>query len=314
MFFATLKKMFGAKGSSKFVGISIHPDMLKLVILEKGESLFKCVKSESIKLSGEDQLTSVLAKLIEENELKKAITSLVLPANKVQSSQIEFEDLPASDIQQALPWQLKELISIPPQDMICDYIDMPLQPFGQTAKAQVVATSRQYLEKLTLPFHEAKAQVSHILTEQFAIAQMQLTKDAAQLVFIQHPNTEAVLLILKNQQICFARKIRGTDAVLNMPEEQLKYGGTDNISIEIQRSIDYYESQLKQPPIKDVYLAVESPIANIIVDALNQSLPVRTKSFPFDDIVADNQLDVDFIPALGAALTGVVQEEEEQEA
>jgi len=314
MFSATIKKLFGAKNTSMFAGISIHSDMLKLIILDKSDSLFKCVKSESIKLTSEEQLPSLLAQIIEQNQLSKIVTSLVLPAHKVQSSQIEFDDLPASDIQQALPWQLKELISIPPQDMVCDYIDMPLQPFGQTAKAQIVATSRLYLEKLTLPFHEANAEISHILTEQFAIAQMQNTKDAAQLVFIQHPKTEAVLLILKNQQICFARKIRGTDVVLNMPEDQLRMGGTDNVSIEIQRSIDYYESQLKQPPIKDVYLAIESPNASIIIDALNQSLPVKTKSFPFDDIVTESQLEVDFIPAIGAALACIEPEKEEEQA
>jgi len=307
MLSATLKKLLGAREKSINAGLSIHSDAVRLIVLKRNDSGYDCIKSQTFPLNNEDQLSGLIAKIINKNNLSSAYTSIVLPAIRVQSTQIEFDDLPEVDIQAALPWQVKDLISIPPQDMICDYIDMPLQPFGQTAKAQVVATSRQYLEKICAPFHEAKAEIGHVLTEQFAVAKLQLTKNAAQLAFIQHPNSEGVLLILKNQQICFARKIRGTDAVLSMPLEQLRMGGTDNVSIEIQRSIDYYESQLKQPPIKNVFVGLETEHADFIIDALNQSLPVKTKPFPVDDIINQSELELGYIPALGAALATIGQ-------
>jgi len=304
MLSASLKKLLGSREKSISVGLSIHSDVVRMVVLQRNGVNYDCVKHREFPLNNEEQLPALLTSIIEKNNLRSALTSFVLPSSRVQSTQIEHEDLPASDVQAALPWQVKELISIPPQDMICDYIDMPLQPFGQTAKAQIVATSRQYLEKICAPFHQVDAELSHILTEQFAVAKLQLTQDAAQLTFIQEPKREGMLLILKNQQICFARKIRGTDAILGMPLEQLQMGGTDNLSIEIQRSIDYYESQLKQPPIKDVFVALETEHASFIIDALNKSLPVKTKLFPFDDIINQTELQQAYIPALGAALSG----------
>ena len=87
-------------------------------------------------------------------------------------------------------------------------------------------------------------------------------------------------MILKNQQICFARKIRGTDTVINMSPELVLAGGSDNIAIEIQRSIDYYESQLKQPPIKNVLVAIAGNNEAVIVEALNSALPVKTLQLP----------------------------------
>ena len=200
----------------------------------------------------------------------------IINNNKTESAQIELSELPVADISASLPWQIKELVSIPPQDMICDYIEMNIQPLGQTAKAQVMATSRAYLDTIIEPFHKNNAEILAITTEQFVLARMQTTEDAAQLLFVQHKGSDAILLILKNQQICFARKIRGTDTVINMSPELVLAGGSDNIAIEIQRSIDYYESQLKQPPIKNVLVAIAGNNEAVIVEALNSALPVKT--------------------------------------
>mgnify|MGYP005989176415 CR=1 FL=1 len=107
---------------------------------------------------------------------------------------------------------------------------------------------------------------------------------------------------MKNQQICFARKIRNTAATIDMTPEQLQMGGSDMIAIEIQRSIDYFESQLKQPPIKNAFLAMEGNNADLLVDALNQVLPVKTKLIPLDNLDGQSDLDSSYIAAVGAAL------------
>ena len=298
---AAITRLFGSSKDKGFVGLAIGTNALNAIIMSKSETGYTLDKSIKVPLSSEEALPAVLAGMIKEHDLADFTTSIVLPANKTQSSQIEHDELPDANPQDALPWKMKDLINIPPQDMVCDYIDMPLQPFGQSAKAQVFATSREYLVKITEPFHEAGATINQILTEQFAIAALQTTKEAAQLVFLQHEGADAILLILKNQQICFARKIRGTDALVKMSPEELQMGATDNVAIEIQRSIDYYESQLKQPPIKNVFLAIDGANGPYIVQALNQALPLKTVEFPFEDLIGEKQVPLSHIPALGAA-------------
>ncbi|MDC2889594.1 hypothetical protein [Psychrosphaera algicola] len=96
-----------------------------------------------------------------------------------------------------------------------------------------------------------------------------------------------------------------------MTPEQIQMGGTDNVAVEIQRSIDYYEGQLKQPPIKNVFIAIDSANIQAIVDALDLSLPVKSKPFSFDEIANNLQLSLKFIPALGAAMSTVVERHEE---
>ena len=299
---ASLLKIFQKTNNRAQAGIAILSDKVQLVKLSPAEKGYKCHFFKEVELPAEDQLPQVLARLIREHDLVAAKTNIVIPANRIQSTQIESSELPEGDVQTALPWKVKELINIPPQDMVCDYIDMPLQPTGQGAKTQVLATSRGYLEAIINPFHEANAEIGAITTEQFAYAKLQTTEDAAQLVFIQNKKADAVLLIVKNQEICFARKIRNSAVILEMTPEQLEMGGSDSIAIEIQRSIDYFESQLKQPPIKNALLSMLGDNTETLITALNQVLPVRTKLITIDDVEVPPGLDIRYMAALGAAV------------
>ncbi len=298
----SILNIFQSNNKRFIAGIAILSDKVQLVKAEPNGEKYKCVAFVEIPISNEDQTISALVKLINDYSLTSAKTTIVLPANKVESTQIERSELPENDIQTTLPWKVKDLINIAPMDMICDYIEMPLQPTGQQPKAQVLAVAKSYLEKITQPFHDEKAAISAITTEQFALAKLQQTGNASQLIFIQHKKMDGTLLIVKNQEICFARKIRNTAPIVDMTPEQLEMGGSDTIAIEIQRSIDYYESQLKQPPIKNALLAMEGNNAELMITALNKVLPVKTKLIPLDNLESDQELDPKFISAVGAAL------------
>lgn len=299
---AFVKNLFRGSSEAKHVGIAIYSDVFTVMVLRNDAGQMIQDESFEVKFAGEETLAAKLAEVIEEKSLQRSSLSIVLPSHRIQTSQIEKEDLPDTQDQEALPWTLKDFISIPPQDMVCDYIDMPLQPFGQKPKAQVFATSRSYLENLLSQLHESNVTITDILTEQFALARLQTSKDAAQLVFIQHEEGEGTLLILKNQQICFARKIRGTSALNKMTEDEIALGGADNLTLEIQRSIDYYESQLKQPPIKNVFIAMASANVEGIIDAMNQGLPVKAKQLPIADLIGGDNVSLRYLPAVGAAL------------
>lgn len=299
---ASILQLFKKKNNRAFAGISIWPDKLQLVKLVPDNGSFKCVSHTEVELASEEQIPFVLTKLIKDFDLTSSVTTMVIPASRVQSTQIETSELPEGDVQAMLPWKMKELINIAPQDMVCDFIDMPLQPTGQGAKTQVLATSKAYLQAITKPFHEAGADLSAITTEQFAYANLQVTSDAAQLVFIQHKKADGVLLIVKNREICFARKIRNSASIMEMTPEQLEMGGSDAIAIEIQRSIDYFESQLKQPPIKNALLSMQGDNAERLVTALNQVLPVRTKLITIDAMEKVEGLNISYMTAVGAAI------------
>lgn len=302
----SLLKKFGNKNKKiQFAGISIHNSVVRVVLLTQEGDKYICDNVHEYVIEDPDNLPKLMNQIINGMELVDIPTSIVIPGSKTESVQIEITDLPTEDTLAALPWKLKDLVSISPQDMLCDYIEMKIQPLGQGAKAMVLATSKQYVKKLIAPFHERNVPILAITTEQFVLARMQDSVDTAQLVFVQHRESEAILLILKNQEICFARKIRGTEALINMTQQQMQEYGADTAAIEIQRSIDYYESQLKQPPIKDALVAMAGENDKLLVELLNGLLPIKTRLFPIEHIEdRSGSLSLNYLAGLGAALYG----------
>lgn len=311
---AFLQNLFQQKKADEYIGVVLYAAFVRIVKLKRleGQELLTCIHAEQYPLDRPENLSKLLENIIDEQELQGASTVLILPPEKVESVQIEMSELPEVDVQASLPWKLKDLVSIPPQDMVCDYIEMDIQPLGQQPKAQIMATSRNYVEGIVEPFHKHNVPILGITTEQFVLARMQRVENAAQLIYVQHRDMAGILLILKNQQICFARKIRGTDSVINMTADQVKEYGADMIAIEIQRSIDYYESQLKQPPIKDVLIAFPGDNEVLIQDILNVNLPVKTSLAKAHAEVNDEtgKVSLMYLAALGGALYASQEEEQ----
>ncbi|MEZ5511778.1 MAG: hypothetical protein R3F47_18120 [Gammaproteobacteria bacterium] len=60
---------------------------------------------------------------------------------------------------------------------------------------------------------------------------------------------------------------------------------TDNLALDVQRSLDYYESQLGKSGVTRLYLVTESVEQQLWCDDLSQRLPVRAQALPLTEIV-----------------------------
>jgi len=67
-------------------------------------------------------------------------------------------------------------------------------------------------------------------------------------------------LIVKQGKIFFSRRLRGFAQIATKTADELSFGLIDNLNLEIQRSTDYFERQLKQAPIRSIEVIV--PIEN----------------------------------------------------
>ena len=58
--------------------------------------------------------------------------------------------------------------------------------------------------------------------------------------FVSNPHEEIVLIIVKQQQIFFHRRLRGFANIATKSAEELAFSVIDEISLEIQRSTDLF--------------------------------------------------------------------------
>ena len=81
-------------------------------------------------------------------------------------------------------------------------------------------------------------------------------------------------------------------------------GLADSLSVQVQRSMDYFESQLRQPPIRNISIRLDTPHPNVLANLISQSVNATVTPLSLD---IDNESGGDVsrlnMVALGAALS-----------
>jgi MSHA biogenesis protein MshI len=184
---------------------------------------------------------------------------LVLASSQTQIVQVDKPNIPDSELNAALKWQIKDLVNYAPEDMVLDYFDGPTLA-GGNEKINVVCASKKELLTFIEPLNHDGLTLKSITTEEFAFASLLTLQDDACLMVCQQPNEEIILLIVKQGKVFFSRRLRGFAQIATKTEDELSSGIVDNLNLEIQRSTDYFERQLKQAPIRSIEVIV--PMAN----------------------------------------------------
>lgn len=270
-----IKGIFSKPKSSDFIGIALRQH--SIAFFAKKETENKCDSVEVKALP----LVNTLKELVSEQALKGRC-NIVLSNGHSQIVQVERPKVPDTEINAALKWQIKDLVNIAPDNMVVDYFDGPTLAGGME-KVNVVCAAKNDLAELVTTLSTDDLSVESITTEEFAFASLLPIQQDAVLLVCQQPNEEINLLIIKNGQLFFSRRLRGFVQISKKSEDELMMGVIDSLSLEIQRSTDYFERQLKQAPIKTIEVLV--PIANeaFLARKLAENTNVEVKLFNMPD-------------------------------
>ncbi|MCI2282829.1 hypothetical protein L3081_04690 [Colwellia sp. MSW7] len=131
-----IKNMLAKKQSNQLVGISLQHNSVAVCSLP---SVKRTTSSEEKKATKTTfQLFNVhelnYSAAIIEAEAKENLTGkchIVLNGQQSQIVQVDKPSIPAAEINSALKWQVKDLVSISPENMVLDYFDGPVLAGGK---------------------------------------------------------------------------------------------------------------------------------------------------------------------------------------
>ncbi|MDX2369727.1 MAG: hypothetical protein QNK36_15230 [Colwellia sp.] len=284
--FTSINNIFSKNQSDQLVGISLRQKSVAICSLP---ALAAKPHEESAAVSG----AIFKHKQVNQLDFSDAITDLhtefaftgkchiVLSDQQSQIVQVDKPNVPAAEINAALKWQVKDLVSISPDNMVLDYFDGPILSGGKE-KINVVCSPIDELKKIVAATNKEGAEVASITTAEFAFANLLATQTDACLLVCQRPNDEIILLIVKQGKLYFHRRLRGYRQIASKTEDELAMTVIDNLALEVQRSSDYFERQLKQAPIKEikVLLPIESESFLARKLAENSHIPVTLLALP----------------------------------
>ncbi len=298
-----VNNIFSKKQSEQVVGVSLQQESIALCSFP---SLAAITSSESdvIKKASFQQLA------VKELNYSAAIVELqadaklagkchiVLNSQQSQVVQVDKPNVPAAEINGALKWQIKDLVSISPENMVLDYFDGPVLAGGKE-KINVVCSPINELKEIVTAANQGDMNVASITIAEFAFANLHPMQNDACLLVCQQPNEEILLLIVKQGKLYFHRQLRGFSQLANKTEDELTMTVIDSLALEIQRSSDYFERQLKQAPIKEIKVLLPIELEGLLARKLaeNSHMPVTLLALP-----ESYQLYRNYAAAIGATM------------
>lgn len=266
-----INKLFSKTQSMHVVGLSLRQQSLAFCHVSEGNN-FHC------QLVDKNSIVSALASLKEEHQLEGAC-HIVLSAEQYHIIQVDKPNVPEAEINSALKWQIKDLVPYTPDNMVLDYFDGPILS-GGAQKINVVCAALSELKKMVEQLENDGFNVESITTAEFAFAKLVPVQNDACLLVCQQGKEEILLLIVQQGRVYFHRRLRGFSQISTKSEEELSEGIIDSLSLELQRTTDYFERQLKQAPIRQIKIIV--PMKNELFFARklaeNTNIPIELLS------------------------------------
>ena len=248
-----LSRLFSSKSNktSVTVGVSVCASELHIVAIERSGDAVSLNSVSSIPYDQHQPLKQQLSAALSPFAKSTCNVSIVLSQDMYHMVQVDKPEMAEEDITTALPWTLGELVPYESSNMVLDYVDYPVKSRTGGQKIDVFAAEKSSLSAVVESMSKKKGQtLTHIHTKEVLATEMVPDDDYARLLIIQESNSEPFLMIVRSRAIWLSRRLRGfvNKANGNADLSQL----SDTLGLEIQRSMDFYESQLKQPPLKEI--------------------------------------------------------------
>lgn len=263
--------------------LQLEQQQLRLLVLRHRETgLPEVVVNDTTELTSSfadalSRLNQTYSKL----ELKAAQVSLILGVSHYQSVTVDRPDVPDTDIAASLVFQLGELIELEPEEMVTDYYELAYQPSGHNKVVAVVAKKlelKEWIHAIT----ECGWEPVEISIYETELQKLQRDKERAQL-FLYPLRRGYLAQIYHKGHLCFTRPLSSLKSIDQYSKEEIKLGALEPLATELQRSMDYYESQLRQAPVKQIKLALHHPQISDVNESLAELLAVDVQRYVYED-------------------------------
>jgi MSHA biogenesis protein MshI len=287
-------------GSSAFfaVGIEFGQKALLISVITRQQNRLCWVMQQRLDI---DNWQQSLTKWVKQHRAGNTPCHVVFSTNRYQLMQVERPAVEEQELVQALRWSAKELLSSN-EEMAVDYFDLPAQPTGSN-KLNLVAVPMTLVNEVSEGIIHAGLALQSMGIEELSQCDLLEPTDKAQITLLQEPGEEICLSIIRQQKLYFTRRLKGYEQLSTYGLEQIQQGIAETLSLEIQRSMDYFESQLRQAPAKQLLICIDTPFVDELSQTLGQMLMLETSLLETDIDKAEGLLiSPDTVTSLSAAL------------
>lgn len=251
------------------LGIGLHTDGVSCAQIERcidGKS--KLILCDFLEANGKQELNGAIKEIIKEHAVSGIPCACVLSPGYYSMMQIETPEVEPEELIEAVRWRIKDLLNYDAEEAIIDLFDIPEQhQRGERHMQYVVATHVPLLKPHIDVLHDCGVDLKAIDIVELALrnfASLMPGNDEG-ISIIHLGKKSGIIQIVKDSVLYLTRKLDiNVNTFISAGDYSIE-GKTVKISpqlqdaldiliLELQRSLDYYESHFVQAPIDSVVL------------------------------------------------------------
>lgn len=236
-------------------------------------------------------------------------THVVLAPGEYQLLQIEAPPVPATEMRQAAAWRVRELLDYPVDQAVVDTFDPPEAVQRGQANVNVAAAHRTVVAERVEQIRQAGLALASIDIPELAQGNVseRLPDARGGHALLALEEGDGLLTVYRDGQQFLARGLDSGHAELATGDEAQV---AESLLLEVQRSFDYFESALSQPPLGALYLFPPSGAVDRFARWAEDNLAnVACRTIALADLVTvDDEPEAPdglLLRALGAGLRGL---------
>ncbi|MFP4561290.1 MAG: pilus assembly protein PilM [Thiohalorhabdus sp.] len=293
------------------VAVDVRRDALILVTLRGGAPAPLAASLARIPLEGPgrpapQRLTELLAPEVERRGLQGCSSTSLLYRPQFNLVLTEAPDgVAEEDLPAAMRWRVRDLIDFPAEEAVVDVLPIPVPPLpGEGDPLLVVAAPRETVRARVTAFLEAGLDLQVVDIPDMAhrnLVRLLPDEGSSGVCLVVLSPEDPLITISRHGELVFSRQlgvnvreelgalaVEGGEApetsgveglaLEDEPaggEEAFQRAGTgyaERLALEIQRSLDYYDSRFRQGGVQRIHLAGEGALVEGLMEELEEVL------------------------------------------
>ena len=234
--------------------------------------------------------TDRLSRSLDKLDLRKLPCNRVLAGDDYQLLLVEAPDVEPSELRAAVRWRIRDLIDFHIDDAVIDVFDIPGQDQARARMMYVVACRAPVVQRVVDAMEAGPLALEVIDIAELALRNVAalLEEDVEGVALLHLERDYGLITVTRQASLYLARRIDSGYAELHaaMAEDAVAEDAfpgpatrelIGSMVLELQRSLDYYESHLSAAPATSVCINLppETPAQLISEFESSLSVPVR---------------------------------------
>ena len=287
------------------VGLSVGPDGLCLAQLDGRGKLVHCAF-----YPGQDDMAAQLQQLVAEHQLKEMPCSVVLHPAYYQLLLAEAPPVEGAEMSQAVRWKVKDLLDFPLEQAAIEHFLLPDDAYrGRQRMLYAAALRKTELQNLVAPVEASGLAVDCVEISELASHNLvsRLPTEPGGVALVQLYRKGGFINLAEEGSLYLSRRLDvGIDGFDPVADNSAFF---DALFLEIQRSLDFYESQLGKGIITQLWYSPGLPYTADIGSFLSTQLGLNVSALDLSPLQLVDRIDEELdeqmsmnVTAIGAAL------------